>query len=317
MGYFDIQVNGYAGVDFNQDDLGTDDLSRACERLRADGVDGILATIITEDVEKMVSRIRRIVELRERDKSICEMISGIHIEGPFISPCKGYRGAHPVDAIRPAEEIIAGRLLEAGDGLVRLVTLAPEADEGMRVTRFLKRNNLVIAAGHTDASLDQLRAAIDAGLSMMTHLGNGCPMHLHRHDNIIQRALFLREQLWLSFIADGVHIPFQTLRNYIDLAEIRGRALVTTDAMAAAGLGPGTHRIGRWETTVKEDLAAWAPDGSHLLGSALSMPKAAENLRCYVGLATNLIGALTSSRPRIALGLNPPKPRREPHPSSS
>jgi len=124
-------------------------------------------------------------------------------------------------------------------------------------------------------------------------------MTIPRHDNIIQRALFLRQHLWLSFIADGVHIPFPALRNYLDLAG--DRAVATTDAMAAAGLGPGTHRIGRWTAVVKEDLAAWAPDGKHLLGSAMSMPRVADNPSCRLGLDEARIKRLTSSTPRESL----------------
>lgn len=301
MKYFDIQVNGYAGIDFNQDDLQADDLHRACERLRQDGVDGILATIITEEPRKMAARVRRLVNLREQDTLVTETIHGIHIEGPFLNPQNGFRGAHPDDAICAADPSIASQLLEAGAGLVRLFTLAPETDRHQRVTRLLHAHNVVVAAGHTDASLDELKAAIDAGLTMMTHLGNGCPMTLHRHDNIIQRALHLREHLWLSFIADGVHIPLYALRNYLDLAG--DRALVTTDAMAAAGLGPGTHRIGRWEILVKEDLAAWAPDGKHLLGSAMSMPQVEKNLSEKLSLSPTRIEQLTSATPRLSLGI--------------
>ncbi len=301
MKFFDIQVNGYGGVDFNQDGLSAEDLKRCCEKLAADGVEGILATIITEDAEKMIARICRLVALREGDPLVRSMIAGIHIEGPFLSPKDGYRGAHPADAIRTADETLAGRLLEAGAGLVRIFTLAPEQDPGCRVTRFLKKAGVTVSAGHTDASMDELRASIDAGLSMVTHLGNGCPLILPRHDNIIQRALFLREHLWLCFIADGVHVALPALRNYLELAG--ERALITTDAMAAAGLGPGTHRISRWTVLVKEDLAAWAPDGSHLIGSAMSMKRAVRNLSHHPGLSDAKIRSLTCDNPRQAIGL--------------
>lgn len=260
-----------------------------------------MATIITEAPEKMIGRLQRLVALREIDPLSREMIAGFHVEGPFLSPKDGFRGAHPRDAIRPADEALAARLLEAGAGLVRIFTLAPEQDRDCRVTRFLKKESVVISAGHTDASLDELRAAIDSGLGMMTHLGNGCPMMQHRHDNIIQRALFLREHLWLGFIADGVHVPCFALRNYLDLAG--DKAFVTTDAMAAAGLGPGTHRIGRWTVLVKEDLAAWSPDRTHLLGSAMSMPDVAENLARRVGVDKSKITALTCDTPRKAVGI--------------
>ncbi len=183
------------------------------------------------------------------------------------------------------------------------MTLAPEMDDSCAVTEFLHRQGVTVAAGHTDASLDQLRRAIDSGLSMMTHLGNGCPIQLPRHDNIIQRVLSLREHLWLSFIADGVHVPFVALKNYLDLVRPSGRALVTTDAMTAAGLGPGTYTLNRWTVTVREDLAAWAPDGSHLIGSALSMPRVLTNLSDELSLNAKQIAALTDINPRVAVGL--------------
>lgn len=303
MGAFDIQVNGYGGVDFNQDDLRPDDLRRACEALARDGVEGILATIITEDIDKMALRIRQIVRMRESDEVIRRMVAGLHVEGPFISPEEGYRGAHPADAICRADLAHAALLLEAGEGHIRLVTLAPEMDDSCAVTQFLHRQGVTVAAGHTNASRDQLLRAIDSGLSMMTHLGNGCPIQLPRHDNIIQRVLSLRKHLWLSFIADGVHVPFVALKNYLDLVGPAGRALVTTDAMMAAGLGPGTYTLNRWTVTVREDLAAWAPDGSHLIGSALSMPRVLTNLSDELSLNAEQIAALTNINPRVAVGL--------------
>jgi len=301
MRYFDIQVNGFGGVDFNQDDLTLEDLNFACRRLQCEGVEGILATIITEAPEKMIARLKRLVELRECDPLAKSVIAGFHVEGPFLSPKEGFRGAHPVDAICLADETLAARLLEAGAGFVRIFTLAPEQDPGAQVTRFLHDEGTVVSAGHTDATLDELRGGIDAGLSMMTHLGNGCPRLLDRHDNIIQRALFLRDYLWLSFIPDGVHIPLPVLRNYLDLAG--DKALLTSDAMAAAGLGPGVYQIGRWSVEVKENLAAWAPDGSHLLGSARSLKHSVAGLANHLDLSPTQIETLTWFKPRQSIGL--------------
>jgi N-acetylglucosamine-6-phosphate deacetylase len=303
MGYFDIQVNGYGGVDFNQDDLGADDLHRACAKLRADGVDGILAAIITDAADRMVARLARLVALREADALARDIIAGIHIEGPFLNPTDGYRGAHPRDAIVAADLDLAARLLDAAGGLTRVFTLAPERDHGARVTRWLADRGVVVSAGHTDATLDQLREGIDAGLRMFTHVGNGCPAHLPRHDNIVQRALYLRDELWLSFIADGIHVPFPALRNYLDLAGPDGRCVVTTDAMAAAGLGPGLFRLARWEVRVGDDLAARAPDGSHLIGSAVSMAQVAQRLRHELQLPESRVRSLTVTAPKAAVGL--------------
>lgn len=302
MSWFDVQVNGYAGVDFNQDDLTPEAMHRACVRLRADGADGVLATIITEDVAVMERRLARLVRLREEDPAVREVVAGIHIEGPFLNPAAGFRGAHPVDAIRVATVGVAQRLVEAAGGLARIVTLAPEQDPGADVVGYLASQGIVVSAGHTDAGLDTLKAAIQAGLTMFTHVGNGCPMVLPRHDNIVQRALALRRDLWLCFIADGVHISDVALGNYLDLIDGTERCLVTSDAMAAAGLGPGRHRLGRWEVDVGKDLAARAPDGGHLVGSAMSLSRVRERLRNVFGWSWERIDRLTSSAPRLAIG---------------
>jgi N-acetylglucosamine-6-phosphate deacetylase len=302
MHYFDLQVNGYGGIDFNKDDLTADELHRACAKLREDGVESILATIITEHLDKMCARLAKIVELRECDALAKEVIFGLHIEGPFLNETQGFRGAHPADAIVPANVDAMQRLLDAGAGLTRLVTLAPERDAGMKVTKLLDQQDIRVSAGHTDASLEDLNRGIDAGLSLFTHVGNGCPMQMHRHDNIIQRALSLHEKLWLCFIADGVHVPFTALKNYFRAADI-SRCVVVTDAIAPAGLGPGRYTISRWDLLIGDDMVARAPDGSHFVGSAITMKASEKNLREGVGLSPEICQRLTSVAPRRALRL--------------
>ena len=300
-GYFDLQVNGYYGIDFHSDDLTAEQLHLVCTAMQRDGVGGFLATITTEHVPVMEHRLRRLVELRQADPLARELIPALHIEGPFISPVDGYRGAHPRDAVRPADVDSMKRLLDAAGGLATLVTLAPENDPGMATTRFLAGQGIRVSAGHTNASLDELNAAIDAGLSMFTHLGNGCPMQMHRHDNIIQRALSLADQIHPMFIADGAHVAFPALGNYLRTAGI-DRCIVVTDAVAPAGRGPGRFRLGRWDLVVGEDLVARAPDGSHLVGSAVAMPRAVQNLVDHVGLSIAEAEQLTVHNPRVVMG---------------
>lgn len=303
MGYFDLQVNGYAGVDFNSDAVGAEDLHRACAQLAEDGTEQFLATIITDHLPVMSARLRRLVELRQQDELVRRTIVGLHIEGPFISGEDGYRGAHPADAVQPAQADAMRQLLDAGGGLVRLVTLAPEQDAGAKVTAMLAAGGVTVSAGHTNASLDQLRQACDAGLTLFTHLGNGCPMLMGRHDNIIQRALSLRDRLTCCFIADGVHVPFMALGNYLRVAGI-DRSIVVSDAMAAAGLGPGRHRLGRWEVDVGDDGAAWAPGRTHLVGSAMSLSQAHRNLLTQLRLEESACGRLLKDNPRrVVAGL--------------
>lgn len=302
MPFFDLQVNGYAGVDFNSDQTSDGEFARACQQLKEHNVAGILATVITDEIDLMCQRIRRIAEARERIEDVAQMIQGLHIEGPFLNEQPGFIGAHPVASACPADPDKMERLLDAARGTVRLVTLAPERDAGLRVTRMLSSRGIVVSAGHCDPSLPQLEAAVDAGLSMFTHLGNGCPLQLHRHDNIIQRALHLSDRLAIGFIADGVHVPYPALKNYLRCAGT-DRCFVVTDAISAAGLGPGEFQLGDQTVVVDQQLATWAPDRSHLMGSAGIMPRSAENLATELGLSSTDVQRLTWHNPRQAIGL--------------
>jgi N-acetylglucosamine-6-phosphate deacetylase len=298
--YFDLQVNGYAGVDFNGDSYREEDLALACARLRADGVARILATIITDEIPTMIRRLARLAASRQQDAEIAQMIAGFHIEGPFLNPEPGYIGAHPARAARPASVDQMRRLLDACQGLARVVTLAPECDPQLQTTRFLADQGICVSAGHCNPTVAQLHAAIDAGLRMFTHLGNGCPLLLHRHDNVIQRVLSLADQLWIGLIADGVHVPFPALGNYLRCAGI-DRCFVVTDAISAAGLGPGTFQLGAQTVVVDENLATWAPDKSHLMGSASTMPRLVQNLTEGLQLSPAEVADLTSRNPARAL----------------
>ena len=132
------------------------------------------------------------------------------------------------------------------------------------------------------------------------HLGNGCPMTLHRHDNIIQRVLSLRGRLWMSFIADGVHVDFPALGNYLRSAGL-AHCVVVTDAISAAGLGPGRYRLGSLTVDIGDDLVPRAPDGSHFVGSASTMPRMTDNLSRNLGLTDKEVLQLVSLNPRRIL----------------
>jgi N-acetylglucosamine-6-phosphate deacetylase len=300
MGFFDLQLNGFAGVDFNSNHPSPGSVEAMSKQLLHQGVEGILVTLITDSLPLMAARLRHLVRLRQDLPLFRQLVRGFHIEGPFINPADGYRGAHPRDAVLPAEKSTMQELLDAAGGFTRLVTLAPECDPGLQVTRMLSDSGVVVSAGHTDASLDVLKAAIDAGLSMFTHLGNGCPSVVPRHDNIIYRVLSVRERLWLCFIADGVHIPSFVLKTYLDLAGT-DRAIVVTDAMAGAGAGPGRYRLGRLELDIGDDLIARSPDGLHLAGSTVTMEHSFGNLTEKLGFSQEAAWRLLSENPRRAI----------------
>jgi N-acetylglucosamine-6-phosphate deacetylase len=298
---FDIQVNGYAGADFNSDDLTADALHHACQCLAQDGVDAILLTLITDTIPAMESRLKRIIGFLEKDSFARQMIPGFHLEGPFISPEPGYVGAHPPEAVKPANLEDMKRLLDASSGLTRLVTLAPEHDAHYHVTEFLANNGITVSAGHCDPSLDQLEAAIGHGLSMVTHLGNGCPLQLHRHNNFIQRALALHDRLWLCFIPDGVHVDFFALKNYLRCAGLK-RTIFVTDAISAARLGPGKYHLAGREITLGSDLVARLPNGQ-FCGSTVTLPRIQTHALQDLNLTKADLAQLVDTNPRSAINL--------------
>jgi N-acetylglucosamine-6-phosphate deacetylase len=298
---FDIQVNGYAGTDFNTDGITAEALHHACACLADDGVDAILATFITDDIPVMERRVRDLVRLREADPLAQRIIAGIHLEGPFISPEPGYIGAHPAASVKPANLEDMKRLLDAGNGLTRLVTLAPEHDEHFHVTEFLANGGITVSAGHCNPGLDTLRTAISHGLSMVTHLGNGCPLQLHRHDNFIQRCLHLSDSLWICLIPDGVHVEFFALSNYLRCASLE-RVIFVTDAISAARLGPGRYKLAGNDIQIGDDLVARLPNGQ-FCGSTVTMPRIRGHALQDLGLSVEELGKLIDRNPRAAVPL--------------
>ena len=299
---FDIQVNGYAGVDFCSIDLDADQLHGACQALADDGVDSILATLITDSVDRLVGKLERFVQLRDADPLVQQVIGGFHVEGPFLSPRPGFIGAHPPEAVVPANVSDSQRLLDAANGLTRLITLAPEHDDQFATTRFLVEQGVTVSAGHCDPSLDQLSGAMDAGLSMITHFGNGCPMELSRHDNFLQRVLRLRDQLWICFIPDGAHVQWFALKNYLDLVGV-DRTIMVTDAISAATLGPGQYEISGMAVEVDDAGVARKPGSVNLAGSTVTMPQIQSNLAQYLGLDKSSIAKMIDVNPRKAVGI--------------
>ena len=270
MKYLDLQVNGAYGIDFNDESLTSEGLELACDKLQKSGVAGFLVTIITDSIDTMCRRIRKIVGILESKPELGQIIIGIHVEGPFLSNQSGYFGTHPRQHIMPANERDTMRLLEAGGGWIRLFTLAPEQDPDCRVIQRLCSDKVLVFAGHTDASFETLKRAIDQGLVGFTHLGNGCVYQVDRHDNIMHRVLALHDKLSITLIADGIHLPGWLIQSWLMIIGYE-RSIIISDSMSAAGMPPGEYTIGNQNILVEPSRRTRHCDHGYLAGSASTL----------------------------------------------
>ena len=266
-GLFDLQVNGYAGVDFQQDNFTVEELLAAVRGLRVAGCTRFLIALITDEWSRLLNRLRCLHNLRQRSTELQAAIAGWHIEGPFLSSEPGFHGAHDPAWMRdPTPEHMLELRAAVGDDPI-LLTLAPERPGALAAIQAAVAQRIVVSLGHTDASAEVLRAAVVAGARAFTHLGNGCPRALDRHDNILWRV-FETPGLMVSLIPDKIHISPPLFRLAHRLLEPKA-IYYTTDAMAAAGAPPGRYRLGQLELDVGPDQVVRQPGKPLFAGSAL------------------------------------------------
>jgi N-acetylglucosamine-6-phosphate deacetylase len=297
--FFDLQVNGYAGVDFQRIDLTAAQISHATKALVRDGTTRILATLITDRAEHLARKLERLEELSSREAK--NVIVGYHLEGPFLNPAEGFRGAHNPNAMMAPDVDLVELLLNASGGKLRLLTLAPELPGSIEVIRFAVSRGVRVAIGHSDASHADIDAAIEAGATLCTHLGNGVPNMLPRHNNVIQRLL-ARDELFAVFIPDGIHVPADTLKN-ICRAKPANKVLFTTDCMAAAGAPPGRYTLGEHTLFVAGDGVVRSAATDSFAGSSLVMSAAARNVQRFLGMSAQEAQIACGARVAEVLGL--------------
>ena len=304
-GLFDLQVNGFGGVDFNGSGLTADRVAEALERVRATGVTRCLPTLITSSFARFAENARVLAAI------VDPTVVGLHMEGPYVSPSDGARGAHPSEHIVPATIDDFKRRQEAAHGRIVLVTLAPELDGALQLIEYLVSTGVRVAIGHTAANPDELRDAIAAGATLATHLGNGCPQMLPRHPNVIWELL-AADAVFASIIADGHHLPSSTLKSIV-----RGkgteRTILVTDAVAAAGWSAkaSAERVAN-RFTIGDVVCELGPDGRvslpgtpYLAGSSLTLDRAIANTVRATGLPIEAVIPMASTIPAALLGLTP------------
>lgn len=288
-GFVDIHVHGGGDADFGTGSM--QDARRAVDLHRRHGTTTMLASLVTADLDTMAGSVESLAALVDSGD-----LAGIHLEGPFLAPARC--GAHDPDLLQAPEPAAVGRLVSVGRTRIRMVTLAPELPHGTDAIRRLADAGVVVAVGHTDATYEQTRRAIDAGATVGTHLFNAMrPMH-HREPGPVP-ALLEDERVTVEIICDGAHLHPAAVRLALRSAAAHRVALVT-DAMSAAGAGDGDYLLGQLTVQVRHDVAR-LPDGA-LAGSTLTMDRAFR-FAVAAGASVEQAAAMASTTPARVLGM--------------
>jgi N-acetylglucosamine-6-phosphate deacetylase len=298
-GLCDLQVNGFAGVDFNDDALTAEALDVALAAILRTGVTHCLPTLITASPEVLLARLGALDAAVRGSRLGPVMVPGYHIEGPFLNDTPGYAGCHPAEAMADPDPALYDRLSAGRFRPVLLVTLAPERDGALALARRLTASGCTVGLGHTAAGFAQVRAAAEAGATLSTHLGNGLPQTLPKLENTLLAQL-AEPGLAACLIADGHHIPPEALAALIRLKGAE-RVILVTDAVLAAAAPQGTYNFAGMQIERTAEGAMVQPGRSNLAGSALCLDQAVRNVVAWgIAGADQAIG-WAGTAPRAAL----------------
>jgi N-acetylglucosamine-6-phosphate deacetylase len=275
-GLFDLQVNGFAGIDFNAETIDTDRLDHALEAMLATGVTACLPTLITAPADVLAARFIALDRAVAQSRLGPIMVPGYHLEGPFLNPAEGYAGCHPANAMSAPDEALVERLSRDLSRPILLVTIAPELPESERFISAMTSTGRVVAIGHSAADTATVARAAQAGARLSTHLGNGLPQTLHKVENPLFAQL-AEDRLSASFIADGIHLPLHALKVMLRSKGLE-RSILVTDAVSAAATRPGLYPFAAMSVEHAADGSVRLPGSRYLAGSALTLDSAVRNL---------------------------------------
>ena len=299
-GFLDVQINGLGGVNFGNPDLAVDDVRRAAGRLYACGATHFAPTLITDSIERMEASLVRLAQAAA-EPDLSASILGFHLEGPYLSKEDGPRGAHPLDYCRTPDWDEFQRLQKASGGRVKIVTLAPELPGAIDFIRLATASGVRVAIGHTSASRDDILAAVDAGASLSTHLGNAAHDQIQRHRNYVFDQLG-EDRLWASLIVDGWHLPPHVVQIFFR-AKGLSRTILVSDAVQYAGLPAGVYDGGYRKFEVREDGFIGVVGEPRLAGSGLLLRQGVENLVRFTGVSLAEAVSTVTGNPARWLGL--------------
>jgi len=302
-GWIDLQINGYGGINFNAEGLTVEAVKEVTERLERDGTSGYLPTFVTLDPELQIRSVRIVAEARKK-YAICEKnILGYFFEGPFISKEPGAVGAHAVEWVqRPSKELF-DRFQDAADGMIKMVNVAAEEPGMSEFVKYLADGGVTVSLGHQMAKGPKdIEACMRSGAKAFTHLGNGLPNLIDRHENIISTAL-VDDRATIMFIPDGHHLPDTLLKLYHRAVPIK-RLVAVSDAQYVAGLPPGVYSVGGLEAVLEPDGLLWYPPRKCLVGATTPMAQMMELLKERIGYTDDELRMVGRENPLRLIGLS-------------
>ena len=310
-GLIDIQLNGFAGIDFSDPDLEPEGVLGVLEPLWRTGTTSFCPTLITNTPERLSRNFSILEQARRADRRFARAVPCYHLEGPYLS--HEARGVHAADLLRLPDWDEVAEWQEDAGGNIGILTLAPELPGALELVSRAWQLGVVIGLGHTMAAPEVIHAAVRAGAELSTHLGNGCPQTLDRHRNPLWAQLHL-DQLSASIICDGFHLPAD-LVSVIYRLKTPGRCILITDATHVATLPPGRYSLVGTEIELLPDGKVIRADGGSLGGSSLSMNRAVSVFMRLAGAGLDeAIAAATRNparllrRPGVCARLAPGEP---------
>lgn len=299
----DLQVNGWAGREFSSPNITVDDVRAVAEVQYAQGVGRFCPTVTTGPFEVLRHGMATIAAACRSDSELAARMPAIHLEGPYISPIDGPRGAHPQECCRPPDWEEFQDLQDAADGLIRLVTLSPEYAEAPEFIRRAVSKGVIVSIGHTAADSRQIRAAVDSGASMSTHLGNGSHRVLRRHPNYLWDQL-ADDRLTAMLIVDGHHLPPEVVQTFVR-AKSAARIVLVSDVSALAGMPPGQYESQLCELEILADgRIVLAGQDQLLAGASRPLSLGIANIMRFAGIDLQTAIDMASHWPARILGID-------------
>ncbi|MBK8884730.1 MAG: N-acetylglucosamine-6-phosphate deacetylase [Bacteroidales bacterium] len=301
-GLIDNQINGYANIDFSGSALSASGVIDAAKAIWSGGVTTFLPTLITGSHETLLKNFRILNEALTLDSRLAGSVPGFHLEGPYISPDEGFRGCHPVQYIRKPlwEEFIMYQ--EAAAGKIIQVTLAPELEGAMEFIRLCRHNGIIVAMGHTNSTAAEISAAADEGVTLSTHLGNGCANYIHRHNNPIWPQL-ANEKLTATVIADGFHLLPEELKVFLR-SKGPHKLILTSDVIYLAGMAPGKYTFLESEVMLTEEGMLKNIAMNCLAGASFPLKTGVGNMIKFTGCSLEEAVNMATQNVAAAYGLN-------------